>query len=253
MMGACITYQKHEARSWKACQGLGLLLLFCASSLWGTGQQESDSSPEKPKINFYGFLQDETRQQACPVKNITINGRYKEIPFYAVPLQEDQDPAKNPTFIDLAQIKRLETVRSVQGPVEPKLFNKRRFVAVIVTLVQAEPNTACHNRTYLLEATTRIICQEDGTQENLPQRKPLIEAVTSLEVTGYKEQTELPKTQKKQLDDDRTTKCVQANTTLKDLEAAAQKNNDPVLHKKIAEAKDIIGTLCSTTGTTSKS
>lgn len=124
-------------------------LLLCAQF---SSQQSSLGTPEKPAINISGTLiTDGVDGNPHEVENITISGRYENIPVYEKPSSEDVNPDINTTRLDLRQISEIRPVS-----VEILKFNNRDYVEIEIVSNDAKKT----KNTYIIERVKRVQCDE---------------------------------------------------------------------------------------------
>jgi len=146
----------------------GIALVFFAQF---SGQNSSTSAPEKPTINVSGSLIDSSDQKYS-VENITISGRYTDIPVYQKPKTADVNPDINTTKIDLREVSEIRLV----APAILK-FNNRDYLEIEIVSNDAKRT----KNAYIIDRTKRLQCDE--VNEAGPIEKELsFLAVKSLEI-----------------------------------------------------------------------
>ena len=130
------------------------------------------SGRHKPDINFHGTLTDR-QGNTFFLNNITIYGRYRQIPFYIKPLSSSIDPTNNRENIDLAEIKSIKVL-------QPLTIKKRKYVEVEIT-----HNDNMKDR-YIIEAS-RLIMGDRTTQDGPIEKDIAMEKIISLTISHYTE------------------------------------------------------------------
>ncbi len=129
-------------------------IFFCCSALlffahFG-GQNSSTSTCEKPAINVSGTLID-TSDQQYSVENVTIGGRYTDIPVYQIPKTPDVNPDINTTKLDLREIHEIR----LASP-EVLKFNNRDYLEIEVISNDSRRT----KNSYIIDRIKRLQCDE---------------------------------------------------------------------------------------------
>lgn len=168
---------------------------------YGAGNTSESPAEKKQKVNFYGTLS--TQQgNVIDVENITIDGRYRQIPMFERPtvgknaetkskrknaakeIALDVDPSNDlvTTYIDLNETSEI----TVPHPDEVWVYQRedsRRKVRYIELAVMSkdEPRTKRH---YLIEYRAKIYCH--GISKSGPEEKKVpMPAVKTLIIEGF--------------------------------------------------------------------
>lgn len=160
-----------------------LIAVGCWHSLdytgeWGGAKEDSVSGgPEEHSINFYGIFIDANDSKSS-VENISISGKFRQIPVYTRPKNEDTKPDTDTSFIDLAEIREI-SLPSADARIEK--FAGREYIA-IVTISNDKKRT---KHTYLVEITRKIRCREVNEAGPI-EREIKFEALGKLKIKGYR-------------------------------------------------------------------
>ena len=189
------------------------MCIICAIILGNWGQSETTvDGDKKQQVNFYGSLLTHQANAPMNVDNISIGGKYKQIPMIEKPtitkdiqgektetngkiarqeVKLDVDPKTElvTTKIDLSEVSSLQipnpqTIWSYQ---KENGYRKIEFLEVIV-FSNNQQKTKAH---YLLEARTKIYCDEINDAGPIEKEVPLA-AVNTLKIDGYKFRTIQP-------------------------------------------------------------
>jgi hypothetical protein len=220
---------------------IGLIMIgLCANF----GQQESDTTKEKPRVNFRGLLRDNSGQEFS-VENITIGGLYKDIPVYAKPITPTSEPEINTTLLDLSEVDEIKP--TFEHP-EQKLvdYQNRRYVEITVILKDAKKTTM----NFIIELSRKIMC-DIKTEAGDVEKRLSFEALQSLKLQDYikNEESKRNKTQEKTRDKNREYQCREAGKALKKLEDVSEKvsgEQKSKLTELIESLKNWIGGICGT-------
>ncbi len=175
---------------------------------WGQSEATIDGD-KKQQVNFYGSLLTHQAKDTINVDNISIGGKYKQIPMVEKPtiaqdiqqektdnngkitrkeMKLDVDPKTElvTTKIDLSEVSALQipnpqTIWSYQ---KENGHRKVEFLEVIVFSNNQQKTQA----RYLLEARTKIYCDEINDAGPIEKEVPLA-AVNMLKIDGYKFRT----------------------------------------------------------------
>lgn len=212
-----------------------LLAFVCIN--WG--QQESNTGKEKPQVNFKGTLTD-TSGQTYSVENITISGLYKNIPFYAIPLDEKANPESNATLVDLNEV---EELKSVPYETQKLQFNNRSYNKVTVALKNKSENT------YVVEASRRIFCDIPINGGSIEKRLSF-EALKKLVITSHEQREEHQRADVvRKKASEHTHECEQAGKALQELTKEIEKVPGPeknAISALVDSVKNWVGGICST-------
>ncbi len=160
-----------------------LIAVGCWHSLdytgeWGGAKEDSVSGGgEKHSINFYGIFTDANNKKSS-IENIAIGNKFRQIPVYAPPKNEDTKPDTNTSFIDLAEIREI-SLPSADPRIEK--FAGREYIT-IMTISNDKKRT---QHTYLVEVTREISCHEVNEAGPI-ERKIKFEALGKLKIKGYR-------------------------------------------------------------------
>jgi hypothetical protein len=210
------------------------IMLACIN--WA--QQESNTSKEKPQVNFKGTLVDSSGN-IFSVENITISGLYKNIPLYALPTEPTSKPEGNTTLVDLSDI---EEISSPYGA-HKETFNNRPYYKINVKLKNGTPDD------YLVEASRKIICDRNlngGAVEKLLT----FDALRKLTLGNAEPRADSATgdTAKRPLGTHEH-ECEQAGKVLQELTQEVEKIPEPhknKLSRLLDAAKNWVGGICST-------
>jgi len=186
---------------------LGTLIL----GNWGQSETTIECD-KKQQVNFYGSLLTHQAKESINVDNISIGGKYKQIPLIEKPtitnggqqtatdtdgkktrkeIKLEVDPKTDlvTTKIDLSEVSALQvpypqTTWSYQ---KESGHRKIEFLEVIVTS-NNQQKTQSH---YLIEARTKIYCDEINDAGPIAKEVPLA-AANILKIDGYKFRTIQP-------------------------------------------------------------
>lgn len=175
---------------------------------WGNSETSIDGD-KKQQVNFYGSLLTHQTDRPLPVDNISIGGKYKQIPMIEKPTATQNstaaassktsrseialnvDPKTDlvTTKIDLNEVSALQvpnphTIWTYQ---KENMYRKVEFLEVVV-VSNNEQKTKAH---YLLEARTKIYCNEVNDAGPIQKEVPLA-AINILKIDGYKFRTMTP-------------------------------------------------------------
>lgn len=175
---------------------------------WGNSETSIDGD-KKQQVNFYGSLLTHQTDRSISVDNISIGGKYKQIPMIEKPTSTQNPAASTPsktsrseialsvdpktdlvtTKIDLNEVSALQvpnphTIWTYQ---KENMYRKVEFLEVIV-VSNNEQKTKAH---YLLEARTKIYCNEVNDAGPIQKEVPLA-AINTLKIDGYKFRTMTP-------------------------------------------------------------
>lgn len=157
-----------------------------------SGQNSSTSASEKPAINVSGTLTDSS-DQTYSVENITISGRYEDIPVYQKPKSPEVNPDINTTKIDLREISEIRLV----SPTILK-FNNRDYIEIEVISNDSKKT----KNAYIVDRTKRLQCDE--VNEAGPIEKELsFLAVKNLEIKRARAREEVICEGKRYLESDK--------------------------------------------------
>jgi hypothetical protein len=186
------------------------LCIICATIVGNWGQTETTiEGDKKQQVNFYGSLLTHQAKEAIKVDNISIGGKYKQIPMIEKPaLTQDMQQATmdSPGKIARKEVKLevdpktelvttkidLSEVSAIQIPNPQTIWSyqkqtgsrKIEFLEVII-VSNSQQKTEAH---YLLEARTKIYCDEINDAGPIEKEVPLA-AVNILAINGYKFRT----------------------------------------------------------------
>lgn len=210
-----------------------ITILTCAH--FGAGG--SGSGNEKPPVNFYGKLVD-GQGSSYTVENITINGAYKNIPFYKKPPTPEGEPTSNKTLIDLSEIAELAP-RFKDNPLQGLVTLKnRKFIEVVVTF-----KDATSGEDFIIEHNRTIFCDIKSGEVSI-EKQLTFEAIKSLTISGYRagDHTRVSPDKKRKKD-----RCKEAREHLERLEKTAKNVAEPALselEKTIALVKTTVQDVC---------
>ncbi len=167
----------------------------------GWGSEAGTSVEKKQKTNFYGTL--ETQQgNTTNVENISIEGKYKQIPVYERPQDVDKekittkkrqkvsieeipldiDPSSDlvVTYIDLNEIKEIKVPNAHQQWVYRRDDSKRALYYVEISVISKGGSQT----SYLISRSTKIWCH--GISDSGPEEKKVpLPAVKTLTIDGF--------------------------------------------------------------------
>lgn len=158
-------------------------ITFATVSLLGLAQftaQRSADGKEKPKVNFYGTLVDQSGNTYA-IENITISGMYSQIPVYVKPRRAGSNPDLNKRFIDL------EETAEIRVPYEgdsPRLYRYKDREFIEIEVVSNDTRRTTKN--YIVERTRKLFADEQNQAGPLEMQLG-IEAIDVLTIQGHKE------------------------------------------------------------------
>ncbi len=155
--------------------------------------QQSSTGHEKPNVNFFGELKDQSGN-TYNVENITISGLYKQVPFYKVPPRPTMNPDTNTTRIDLEEIYQISV--PYKGDV-PKTYtlNKREYIEIEVTYNDSVKTKS----SYIIEKRRKLYCDQ-LSDAGIIQKELSFEAVDYLIIKGHREHDEKKSNKLSELD-----------------------------------------------------
>jgi hypothetical protein len=146
-------------------------------------QNSSVDGQEKPKVNFYGELYDQTGRH-YNVENINISGMYRQIPFYKKPRKISMNPETNTTRIDLKETMEIRVPTRDEAAIV-STFKNREYVTVEIVLNDPQQT----RNDYIIEKSRKLYCDE--VSDAGPIEKELsFEAVNKIIIKGYKPREE---------------------------------------------------------------
>lgn len=186
-----------------------LLIMIVTLGNWGN-TESSIESDKKQQVNFYGTLLTHQTETPLAIDNISIGGKYKQIPLIERPtatkdkgdpqstsistknsrseIALDVDPKTDlvTTKIDLNEVSEIQipnphTIWTYQ---KENTYRKLEFLEVIIS----SNNTQKTKAHYLLESRTKIYCNEINDAGPIQKEVPLA-AINSLKIAGYKYRT----------------------------------------------------------------
>lgn len=157
---------------------LGIIVTTFLLCTQFSSQNTSTVGKEKPSTNVFGLITD-ADGQSYPVENITIAGRFKDIPLYKEPTDASTNPEINKTLVDLC------VVSEIRIPV-PKIveYNKRKYVEIIIV-----SNNATTQNNYIIEYSKRLFCDYGLLEKELN-----FTALKNVVIQGCRSQEERPRT-----------------------------------------------------------
>lgn len=164
----------------------GVALIFFAQF---SSQHSSTSASEKPAINVSGTLVDSS-DQTYAVENITISGRYTDIPVYQKPKAADVNPDINTTRLDLREIYEIRLVSA-----EILKFNNRDYIEIEVVSNDARKT----KNNYIIDRIKRVQCDEINEAGPIEKELSFL-AVKSLVIKNARSREEMFCEGKKYLD-----------------------------------------------------
>lgn len=154
-----------------------MLLFFLAQF----SSQRSTVGQEKPKVNFFGTLIDQSSNK-YEVENITISGLYKQIPFYKLPpTGKAINPETNITRFDLDEIYQI-TVHYKGNAPQLYTFKNRNYIEIEIALNDTKKTKS----TYIIETNKKVYCDQ-ATDVGLIEKELSFEAIDKLIINGHKE------------------------------------------------------------------
>lgn len=153
-------------------------------------QNSSVDGQEKPKINFYGELYDQTGRQ-YNVENITISGMYRQIPFYKKPRKTSMSPETNTTRIDLKETMEIVVPTRDESAIV-STFKNREYITLEIILNDPQQT----RNDYIIEKSRKLYCDE-VTDAGPIEKELSFEAVHKIIIRGYKPRQEAPTNNKK--------------------------------------------------------
>lgn len=136
-----------------------------------SGQNSSTPSCIKPAINVSGILHDSS-DQSYSVENITISGRYNDIPVYQKPKIATVNPDVNTTRIDLREVSEIRLASQ-----EILKFNNRDYIEIEIFSKDARRT----KNTYIIDRNKRLQCDEINEAGPIEKELSFL-AVKSLEI-----------------------------------------------------------------------
>ncbi|MGC2310077.1 MAG: hypothetical protein WA432_00445 [Candidatus Babeliaceae bacterium] len=224
-----------------------LLILFCIQA----GRQSADIQ-EKPRINFKGQIM-RANNKVYEVENITISGLYQQIPVYAVPEDQDTDPAEDTTFLDLAEIAQIFPTK--MNPREGiHTFKNKEYIEITVVWKDSKKTTD----NFIIELTRKILC-DTLSEAGQISRQLEFTGLKKLKITGYtyrdieqektKKQSRINESEKGKKTAAQKALCGQTSALLDDLKSESDKVKPLQTKEKITEItanlKDNIDALCT--------
>lgn len=156
---------------------LGIIVTTFLLCTQFSSQNTSAVGKEKPSTNVFGMVTD-ADGQSYPVENITIAGRFKDIPLYKEPTDPTTNPEINKTLIDLCVISEIRIPA-------PKIveYSKRKYVEIILI-----SNNATSQNTYIIEYSKRLFCDYGPLEKELN-----FTALKNVVIQGCRSQEERPR------------------------------------------------------------
>lgn len=156
------------------------LTIVCISFLAQFSSQQSTNGKEKPRINFFGTLLDQSNN-SYKVENITIAGLYRQIPFYKIPPRKSMNPNTNITRFDLEEIQQIAVPYKTNGP-QIHSFKNRDYIEVEIT----QNDTLKTKGIYIIEIAKKVYCEQESDTGPL-QKELSFEAIDKIIFQGYKD------------------------------------------------------------------
>lgn len=151
---------------------IAVVALLLSAQFGGT---QSKQGKEKPDINVYGDIIDAQAKRTA-VENITINGRIRDVPVYAIPAHEDMKPDANTTRLNLADICEIRTMSH-----KTYTFSKREYVEIKIMF--NDPKRTTNN--YIIDRRRKIFCDIDNGGAEM---EVMFQAISRLLIKGVKPQ-----------------------------------------------------------------
>lgn len=173
-----------------------ILLVSLAS--WSNGEPTVEGASNKQRINFYGTLLTHQGKITTKIDNISIGGKYKQIPMFEkpslkkpasthskqeIPLEADPKTELVTTKIDLSEVSQILVPQphTLWFYKKEKGYRRSEYLEVVV-VSNNQQKTKAH---YLLEAKTKIYCAEVNPAGPIEKEVPLA-AINTLTISGYK-------------------------------------------------------------------
>jgi hypothetical protein len=157
---------------------ISVAIISCVGLAQFSAQQSQDGK-EKPKVNFYGTIVDQSGN-STEVENITLSGLYRRIPVYVKP-KRMANPDLNKRYIDLDETAQIRVPYDGENPkIFP--FKGRDFVEIQIVSNDGK-NTV---KPYIVERTRKIYADEKNAAGPIEMVLG-IEALDTLTLKGYKE------------------------------------------------------------------
>jgi len=220
-----------------------MMVCICANF----SSQESDSSKEKPKVNFYGTLVDNSGTEYT-VENILIGNLYKSIPVYTQPQNAALDPQQDSSFLDLNEVAEITTTLPANPTAtEPQVtYAGRPYHQIQVILKDSKKTTT----PYIVEVSRKLTC--DVPNEAGAIKKQLsFSGFKKITITGSRKQEKEeiePKSTTIAKANERNRQCQEVGKALHQLEEETEKINDANrgnISELVQSVKNWVGGLCS--------